>query len=93
MSTDPQAMLDKALRLIDQHLTQIRTDSTTINDKGTSRGLSGADSQVIERYSKILITLTKKTNSDEDLDGLSDEALAAVMNGQDNVPDALGDTE
>lgn len=91
--SDPVDMLNKALVLIDQHLTQIRIDSTTINDKGTSKGLSQYDSQVIERYSKLLITLTKKTDPDADLLEASEAELEAIANGQDNASASLGDPE
>lgn len=90
---NPQAMLDKALKLIDQHLTQLRLETTLTDEKGKTKLLSSYDSQVIERYSKLLITLTKKTDPDADLDGATEAELEAIANGQDNASDEMGESE
>ncbi len=89
--TDPKAILDKALALIDHHLEQLKNDSTQPNEKGVLKGLSQYDAGVIDKYAKILITLTKK--EPDGLENLSEAELEAIVNGQDNAPDEMGDAE
>lgn len=71
--SDPTALLARALGLIDQHLAQLQANTAP---------LGSGDAGVIERYTKILITLTKG-DSDDEYDNKTDEELQALANGDE----------
>lgn len=91
--SNPQDLLERALKLIDAHLLQIGNALVTADEKGRYASLSASDSQVIERYSKLLITLTKKSDPDADLEGATEAELEAIANGQDNASTEMGNPE
>lgn len=76
--SDPKTLLDRALVLIDKHLTQIASSSSP---------LGSGDAGTIERYAKLLITMTKSSDGGDEFDKLTDEELEALANGDDNVGD------
>jgi len=83
---DKEQLIEQVLVLVGQHLTQLRIDSTTPNDKGVSKGLTATDSQTIERYGKLLLAMTKGSDiEDNKLAGLSDEELHNIINGEQDV--------
>lgn len=89
--SDPITLIDKAVNLIDLHLEQIRIQATLLTKEGP-KGFSTYDSQVIERYTKLLLAMTKKTEED-DLSDKTDEELEAILNErQDNVSDPTSTT-
>lgn len=71
----PQELIDKAVVLMDQHLSQIKRDATYITKDG-AKGLTPTDAAVIERYTKLLLAMTKATNdTPDDTDSMSDAEL------------------
>lgn len=83
--SDPTSLIDKAVALIGQHLEQLKIDSNAPTKDGSLKGLTQYDSQVIERYTKLLIALNKKgDSSSNEFEGLSDEELEAKLNGTNN---------
>lgn len=82
-----EELLDKITKVMTQHVLQIDAQACEVTKEGKMKGFNQHDSQILERYAKVLITLTKKTDADEDeLDGLSDEELlAAYTETKDNV--------
>lgn len=85
-------LLDRAVLLIDQHLLQLRIDSTTPTKDGSLKGLTQYDSQVIERYTKLLLAMTKKDTAPNEFDNLTDEELEAQLNGITNEQDLSAET-
>ncbi len=77
--SDPKALLDRALVLIDKHLTQIAANKAP---------LGSGDAGTIERYAKLLITMTKSSDGGDKFDKLTDAELEALANGDD---DNVGD--
>lgn len=86
--SNSQGIIDKALVLMDQHLTQLRIHSTTMTKDGDTKGLTAYDSQVIERYTKLALAMTKNApkddQSDEELLAEAAQVLEANKQGQDN---------
>ncbi len=76
--SDPKELLDRVLGLMDRHLTQISSSPAP---------LGSGDAGTIERYAKLLITLTKSSDGGDAFDNLTDEQLEAMANGDDNVGD------
>ena len=62
---NPQDLIDKALVLMNQHLEQLRIHSTFMTKDGP-KGLTTYDSQVIERYTKLMLAMTKQTGPESD---------------------------
>lgn len=88
----PQELIDKAVDLMSSHLDQIKRDATYLTKDG-AKGFTSADAAVIERYTKLLLAMTKKTEGEDDLSALSDSELEAILNErQDNVPDTISET-
>lgn len=85
----PEQLLERIQGVMTQHVLQIESNAHSINEKGKMAGYADKDSQVIERYAKILITLTKKSGTDDDeFANKSDEELRQILNGEsDNVDD------
>ena len=89
----PQELLDKTLVIISEHLTQLRMQATTLTKDG-AKGYTDGNSQVVDRYAKILLAMNKTTSTEDALDGLSDEELQALLNeSETNVPDSTGETD
>lgn len=91
--SNPQDLLDRVISLMDKHLQQINIIATTLTKDG-AKGFTTYDSQVIERYTKLLLAMTKNSDSDvDDLDSKSDEELEALLNErQNNVSDPTSET-
>jgi hypothetical protein len=84
--SDPQSILDKVMVLMDQHLDQIKFQSTILTKDGL-KGLSPTDAAVVERYAKVLLTVTKQAGSDPDetstlTDAELEEQARAILEGQ-----------
>lgn len=89
--SNSQTLLDKALVLMNQHLDQIKRDSTYITKDG-AKGLTPTDAAVIERYTKLALAMNK-TSEDDDMSGLTDAELEDIVKGtQDNVSDSDSET-
>ena len=75
-----EELLDKITKVMTQHVLQIDAQACEVTKEGKMKGFTTYDSQVLERYAKVLITLTKKTTTpDEDeFDKMSDEDLLAL---------------
>ncbi len=63
--------------LIYQHLHQIKAYASTPGEKGVSKGLTPTDSQVIDRYAKLILGHADQAGDalDDELGMLSDEQL------------------
>lgn len=85
--------LDKILRLMTSHVFQLEVDSTKTDKEGQVRGYTPADSQVLERYAKILLAIAKKPGDSDPTDDMTDEQLEDILKGTDNVDDTTSPDE
>jgi len=70
-----EQLLERIQGVMTSHVLQIENRAVSVDERGKMAGYSTYDSQVLERYAKILITMTKKSVDSDDLDGLTDEQL------------------
>lgn len=76
----PNELLDLAVSLMQKHLNQINTTATYITKDG-AKGFTTYDSQVIERYTKLLLAMTKQSGAEDDsMAELSDDELLEIIN-------------
>lgn len=72
----PEQLLERIQGVMTRHVLQIDSDACSVTKEGKMKGFTTYDSQVLERYAKILITLTKKSESpDDEFAGLTDDQL------------------
>ncbi len=84
--TTPKDLLDKTLQIMQRHIYQVEAEAMQITKDGKMRGFSASDSQILERYAKVLQTMIKTPTSEktDELDNLSDEELLRELEEEDN---------
>lgn len=81
----PSELLTKTLLIMQRHIYQVEADAMKLTKEGTTRGFSATDSQVLERYAKVLLTMTKTTQDpSDDIDSMSDEELLRELEENDD---------
>ena len=82
-----EELLERITQVMTRHVLQIDAQACDVTKEGKMKGFTAQDSQVLERYAKVLITVTKKTEQtpEDEFDNLSDAELLALTQANDNA--------